>query len=107
MTQGSIPGNVTGFFSDISPSDRFMALGSTQPLVKMNTRNIPGGIGGWCVRLTTSPPSCAECHEIWQPKPPGTLWATLDLLRDCFTLFFIFLMRFTNTKKYPDHNTHV
>jgi hypothetical protein len=28
------------------------------------------------VRLTTSPPSCVECHEIWEPKPPGTLWAT-------------------------------
>ena len=39
---GSIPGSVTGFFSDISPSDRTMALRSTQPLVKMSTRNIPG-----------------------------------------------------------------
>jgi hypothetical protein len=28
------------------------------------------------VRLTTSPPSRAESHEIWEPKPPGTLWAT-------------------------------
>ena len=30
-----------------------MALGSTQPLVKMSTMNIPGGKGGRCVRLTT------------------------------------------------------
>jgi len=22
--------------------------------------------------------------EIWEPKPPGTLWATLGLLRDCY-----------------------
>jgi len=65
-----------------------MALGSTQPLVKMSTRNIPGGKGGRCVRLTTSPPLCAECHEIWEPKPPGTLWATPGLLRDCFTFTF-------------------
>jgi len=36
---GSIPGSVTGFFSDIFPSDRTMALGSTQRLVKMSTRN--------------------------------------------------------------------
>ena len=60
---GSIPGGVTGFFSDIFPSDCTMALGSTQPLVKMSTRNIPGGKGGRCMRLTTSPPSCAEYHE--------------------------------------------
>jgi len=38
------------------------------------------------VRLTNSPLSCAEYHEIWEPKPPGTLWATLGLLRDSFTL---------------------
>ena len=30
---GSIPGGVTGFYSDVLPSDRTMDLGSTQPLV--------------------------------------------------------------------------
>jgi hypothetical protein len=84
MVPGSIPGVVPGFFSDISPSDCSVALGSTQPLVKMSTGNIPGGKGGRCVRLTTSPPSCVKCHEIWDSKPPGTLWATLGLLQDCF-----------------------
>jgi len=64
-----------------------MALGSIQPLVKMSTRNISGGKGGWCVGQTTSPLSRAECHEIWEPKPPGTLWATPGLLRDCFTFY--------------------
>ena len=86
---GSIPGGVTAFFTDIFPSDRSMALGSTQPLVQMSTRNIPWGNGGRCVRLTTSPPSCAECHEIWEPKPPGTLWATPGLLRGCCTFTFL------------------
>jgi len=23
--------------------------------------------------------------QIWDPKPPGTLWVTPDLLRGCFT----------------------
>jgi hypothetical protein len=59
---GSIPCGVTGFFSDIFPSDRTMALGSTQSLMKMSTRNISLGKGGRSVRLT-SPPSCAECHR--------------------------------------------
>ena len=26
--------------------------------------------------------------EIWEPNPPGTLWATPGLLRDCFTFFW-------------------
>jgi len=39
-----------------------MALGSTQLIVKMSTRNIPGGKGSRFVRLTTSPPPCTECH---------------------------------------------
>jgi len=38
----------------------------------------------------TSPPLRAECHEIWDPKPPGTLWATPGLLWDCFTFTFTF-----------------
>ena len=81
---GSIPRGVTEFFSDIFPPERTVALGSTQPLVKMSTRDIPGGKGSRCVRLTTSPPSRAACPEIWEPKPPGTLWVTPGLLRDSF-----------------------
>jgi hypothetical protein len=32
-----------------------------------------GGKGGRCVGVTTLPPSCADCLEIWEPQPPGTL----------------------------------
>ena len=42
-----------------NPSDRSTALGSTQPLTEMSTRSISCGKGGWCIRLTTLPPSCA------------------------------------------------
>jgi hypothetical protein len=87
-----------GFFSDIFPSDRTMALGLIQPLVKMSTRNIPGGKSGRCVRLTSSPPSCAQCHELWEPKPPGTLWTTPGLLQDSFT--FTYTVNCTNTVSY-------
>jgi hypothetical protein len=36
---------------------------------------ILGGKGGRCVGLTTLLNSCADCLEIWEPQPPGTLRA--------------------------------
>jgi hypothetical protein len=41
---GSIPVEVIGFFNWSNPSSRTMALGSTQPLTEMRTRNLPGSI---------------------------------------------------------------
>jgi len=70
-----------------NPSGFTMALGLTQSLTKTSTRNIFwGGKGGWCVGLTTLPPSCADCHEILEPQPPGTHWACPGLYRGCFTV---------------------
>jgi hypothetical protein len=40
---GSIPDEVIGFFNWSNPSSRTMALGLTQPLTEMSTRNFPGG----------------------------------------------------------------
>jgi len=34
---------------------------------KNEYQDIPGGKEGWCVRVTTLPPSCAECLEILEP----------------------------------------
>ena len=39
-----------------------------------------GGKVGRCIRLTTFPPSCAGCLEIWEPQPAGTLRAVMGLL---------------------------
>jgi hypothetical protein len=81
-----------------NPFGRTMALGSTQALTEMSllfffscttalgglwhpeNRNkyqeyFLGGKGGRCLGLTTLPPSCADCLEIWEPQPPGTLTA--------------------------------
>jgi hypothetical protein len=58
----------------ITPFGRTMALGLTQPLTDINTRNISRE-GGGGVGLTTLPPSCADCLEIWEPQLPGTLRA--------------------------------
>jgi hypothetical protein len=41
---GSIPDGVTGNFHRHNPSYRTMALGSTQPLTEMSTRNISWGV---------------------------------------------------------------
>jgi hypothetical protein len=54
-----------------------MALGSTQPLTEMSTRDLSwGGKGGRCVGLTTLPPSCLKT---WEPRHPGALSAFLGL----------------------------
>jgi hypothetical protein len=42
---GSIPDEVIGFFNWPNHSSRTMALGLTQPLTEMSTRNLPGGKG--------------------------------------------------------------
>jgi hypothetical protein len=46
----SIPGAVIGIFHSLNISGRTMALGSTQPLTEMSTRNISWGVkavGTW------------------------------------------------------------
>jgi hypothetical protein len=42
---GSIPDEVIRFFNWLNPSSRTVALGSTEPLTEMNTRNLPRGKG--------------------------------------------------------------
>ena len=70
------PDGVTGIFHWHNPSGRTKALGSTRPLTEMSTRNISwGSKSDRCVGPTTLPPSCAECLEICEPQPPGTLRA--------------------------------
>ena len=71
---GSIPDSVIGFFHWHNPSDRIMALGSTQRLTEMSTRDaFLCCKGDRCVGLTKFPPPYADCHEIWEPQPSGSL----------------------------------
>jgi hypothetical protein len=77
---GSFPYGVIVIFHLHNPSDRNMALGLTQSLTEMSTRNNSwgggeGDKGSRCIRLTTVPPPYTDCLEIWEPKPPGTLRA--------------------------------
>ena len=72
-------------FQSHIPSNHTMTRGLTQLLVKMSTRNISWG-WGWQPHHHHVP----NVMEIWEPKPPGTLWATPGLLRDCFTFTFFY-----------------
>jgi hypothetical protein len=71
---GSISDGVNGIFHWQNPVGRTMALG----IDSASNRNeyqeyFLGDKGGRCVGLTTLPPSCADCLEIWEPRPPRTL----------------------------------
>ena len=68
---GSIPFGVIGIFHWHNPSGHTVARNEYQGYFL-------GGKGGRCLRLTTLPPSCDDCLEIWEPQPPGTLRAKIS-----------------------------
>jgi hypothetical protein len=75
-----------------------VALGSTQPLTEMSTRSISLGKGGWCVRLTTLPPSSAVIMEFGNfnfPEPSGPLQACNGLLY-LYLLYMLYGVRWLN-----------
>jgi hypothetical protein len=64
---GSISDGITGIFNRNNPSGCTLALGLTQPLTEMSTRNISLGVGskgGRCVGLPTLPPPCTDSIQI-------------------------------------------
>jgi hypothetical protein len=62
---GSIPDVVNWIFHLHNISGRSMALGSTQPLTEMSSRNT-----SWGVKAVG-----ADCLEFWEPQLPGTFRA--------------------------------
>jgi hypothetical protein len=66
-----------------------MALGSTQPLTEMSTRNLPGGKGR-SARKADNLTAIYEpiVYKIWEPQRLTTQWAFTACSRDSFTFRF-------------------
>jgi hypothetical protein len=67
-----------------------MALGSTQPLTEISTRNLPGVKGRPAGRLARKADSLTTLYEpivwkTWEPRRLTTLWASTASYRDSFT----------------------
>jgi hypothetical protein len=75
---GSIPDGDLRIFHLLNPSDRTMALASSQPITEMSTRGVSWRVNCRCLQLTTLPPSLADCPEI--PHAPAS-WNRRDLSR--------------------------
>jgi hypothetical protein len=66
-----------------------MALGSTQPLREIGTRNLPWGKERQ-VRKTDKFTAICEpiVKKMWEPRRHTTLWASMVCYRDSFTYTF-------------------
>jgi hypothetical protein len=63
-----------------------MALGSTQPITEMSTRNIPGGKGRPAHKADNFTAICEPIvYKMWEPQYLTTLWASKACYRDTFT----------------------
>jgi hypothetical protein len=95
------------FFNLPNPSSRTMALGSTQPLTEMSTRNIPGGEWQLALKADNLTAICEPMvYKMWEPQHLTALWVSTACYRDTFTLplswpRFIFVS-FSLPKKFWD-----
>jgi hypothetical protein len=76
------------FFNWPNPSSRTMALGSTQPLTEMSTRNLPGGKGRPARKADNLTAICEPIvQKLWEPRRFTVLWAVTVCYRD--SIFYL------------------
>jgi hypothetical protein len=65
-----------------------MAMGSTQPLTEMSTRNIPGGEGRPALKADNLTAICEPIvYKMWEPQHLTALWVSTARDRDTFTFY--------------------
>jgi hypothetical protein len=78
-----------------------MALGSTQPLTEMSTRNLPGFKGRPARKADNLTAICEPVvYKMWEPRRLTTLCASTACYRDSFTFFYLF--KPFHQSPYPD-----
>jgi hypothetical protein len=76
------------FFNWPNPSSRTMALGSTQPLTKMSTRNLPRGKKRPARKADNLTAICeSSVYKMWEPRRLTTLWASTACYRESFAFY--------------------
>jgi hypothetical protein len=86
---GSIPGEVIGFFNWPNPSSRTVAMGSTQPLTVMSTRNLLGEKGQPESKIYNLTAICEPTvYNMLEPRRLTNLWDSTAYYRDSFTFIF-------------------
>jgi hypothetical protein len=79
---------VMDFFNWPNPFSRTMALGSTQPLTEMSTRNLPGGKGRPARRTDNHTAICElNVCKLWKPQPLTTLRSTTACIGIALTFY--------------------
>jgi hypothetical protein len=69
-----------------------MALGSTQPLTEMSTRNFPGGKGRPAHKADNFTAICEPTvWKMWGPRRLTTLWTFTACYRDSFFYFYPYM----------------
>jgi hypothetical protein len=76
-----------------------MALGSTQPLTEMSTRNLPGGKGRPARKADNLTAICeSTVYKMWESRRLTTLWSSTACYRDSFVMGCLAGWRASKTK---------